>query len=362
VERIFRRISEFEEQGNYGGLFMYFQSCSNMLMTFRKYFPLLQHLLKSFKAEEFTFSQLVPIFQKRSEYLLISMKRLCGSRLLRGRRIIDIYNGDEVTIDFEYVIPEVTVDEINRIDDVAEAYFNILKIIEPPINLYAMNKALTYGRIITNSLVKELKPFISADVPDIYSIVAHSLEKMVESKIIKRIRKGFFVPDFNYDTAVQIFANVISFYEKQWMEYSQRKVGESFNVCGVRIAKNKSISDIIPTILLLLMFLRKHLYYGLRDFPIIVTDNNQPIGYVPFEEVSEAILRTILTGTSDKNLNKKVTKSVYFIRIQPLDPKMTMKEAWLVSIKQPSEYIPLIKDDLLGYMTDEDLRFWPRIL
>lgn len=64
-------------------------------------------------------------------------------------------------------------------------------------------------------------------------------------------------------------------------------------------------------------------------------------------------------GTTDNNLQKPVTESIYFVPTEPLDPKMTMEDAWLQLVKKPMEYLPSCTDKELSYLTNEDLRFSP---
>jgi hypothetical protein len=329
-------------------------------MTFRKHYLTLKALLQFFQGKPFTFSRIAALMpSQRKEYIFYSLSRLCNARLLHGRKNINV-SLENVTVDFDYDIHKATIEEMHRIEDVSEPYFDILKIIDNPINLYALNKALTFGRILTKSLANDLQDFLASDQYDLYSTIAHSLNMMVEAQIIKKVRRGIFVPGSNYDMAVQVFANILQFFENQWNDYSETKVCESINFCNLSLPKQDSISKIFPKILMLSMFFHKHLYLGLKDFPIIVLDDDKPIGYVPFRDVSEAVLRSTFEHIIDHNLRKNVINSKYYISVEPVDPKITLKDAWTLFIETPSEYKPSKENEKLGYISNEDLRFFPR--
>jgi len=206
-------------------------------------------------------------------------------------------------------------------------------------------------------LVDELVNFVPApNRLQLYSYISHKLEPLLDAEILDRLDRGIFVPDKNYDATIQVFSDTVEFYENQWKDYNQRSVSDIMNVSDFAVTSHNVINAALPDVLRVFMFLRKHAYFRLIDFPIIVTEESKPIGYITFNDVAESALRLTFEGYTDRKLSRKFGESEFLVRVDPVDPACKFRD-----VNARSRYVPLVKDEQLGYVTKEDMRFIPNL-
>ena len=359
MERTFQKISALEK-ANLSLLFAYFQSCAEALSTFRKLYHTIKPLVAEFGENEFSFEEATFIFPQRSESALRALQAMADNRLTLKRMRIEVAK-ELVNVDFSFQMSKTTAEETRRVEDFADALFSVIRVIDNPICLYSMNKALSLGRILTQTISDELGNFIAADRLELGAQISHNLNNMVEARIIRKFDRGIYIPGQNYDMAIEIFSQMIAFYENQWKDYSQRSVSEAMNISNLKIQSADRISSVLPTVLKLIMFMRNRRYYRIGDFPIIALEGDEPIGYVSFDDVAEGALRSTLTDFTDERLNSEVKDSNLLVIVAPLDPKTKLRDAWPRFMEKPIEFVPSSKDGNLGYMSGKEIRFFPVI-